>query len=127
MLKKEYKGGDGLNKIKSLLLSRIFIVSVLILIQSIWFVMFMLNLTSESWWIQIVLRAMSIFALILVINRNDNPAYKLAWSIPILAFPILGGLLYGMLGGKKPARRMRIQIDASWKKLSKEIRQEEEV
>ncbi|WP_029504531.1 cardiolipin synthase [Lachnoclostridium phytofermentans] len=116
-----------MRKIKKLLLSRIFIVGVLILIQTVWFITFMLNLTSESWWIQIVLQVLSFIALILVINRNDNPAYKLAWSIPILAFPILGGLLYGMLGGKKPARRMRTQIDASWKRLSKEIMQEKEV
>ncbi len=87
----------------------------------------MLNLTSESWWIQIVLQAMSFIALILVINRNDNPAYKLAWSITILIFPIFGGLLYAMLGGKKPARRMRTQIDASWKRFSKEIKQDEEI
>ncbi|ABX42818.1 cardiolipin synthase [Lachnoclostridium phytofermentans] len=116
-----------MNKIKKILLSRIFIVSVLILIQSIWFITFMLNLTSESWWIQIVLQVMSFIALFLVINRNDNPAYKLAWSIPILLFPIFGGLLYGMLGGKKPARRMRTQIDTSWNRFSQEIKQDEEV
>lgn len=117
----------SMNKIKKILLSRIFIVGVLIIIQIIWFVNFMLNLTSESWWIQILMRGLSFFALIFVINRKDNPAYKLAWSVPILAFPIFGGLLYLMFGGKKPAIRMRTQIDHSWKRLSKEIAQDSTV
>lgn len=29
-----------------------------------------------------------------IINREDNPDYKLAWIIPILVFPVFGGLFY---------------------------------
>lgn len=45
-----------------------------------------------------------------IINKNDNPGYKLAWIVPILAFPLLGGILYLAMGDKKPARKMRKKL-----------------
>ena len=40
----------------------------------------------------------------IVLNRSD-PAYKIAWIIPIMAFPVFGGILYLFLGGNRVSRR----------------------
>lgn len=37
---------------------------------------------------------LSIIVVIYILNKNQNPSYKIAWIIPILALPVLGVLLY---------------------------------
>ncbi len=78
----------------------------------------LMKLTALSRTITFSLQMISIIAILVIINRRDNPAYKLAWVIPILAFPILGGLLYLVIGGKKPARKMRKSLNQSWRKMA---------
>lgn len=42
-----------------------------------------------------------------LINRNDNPAYTVAWLVPMLLLPIFGGLLYLMFGSRRVTKRQR--------------------
>jgi len=50
-------------------------------------------------------------SVLLIINSKSNPAYKIAWIIPILLFPIFGGLFYIFFGrnklSKKEKKRMK--------------------
>ena len=41
-----------------------------------------------------VLQILAVFTIIYIVNCKDNPAFKLAWIIPISAFPVFGTLLY---------------------------------
>lgn len=41
---------------------------------------------------------LSIAAVLWILNDRSNPAYKIAWIIPILVFPIFGGLFYLVFG-----------------------------
>ncbi|GAE87121.1 cardiolipin synthetase [Acetivibrio straminisolvens JCM 21531] len=48
---------------------------------------------------------MSVVAVFWIVNGKSNPSYKIAWIIPILLFPIFGGLFYiFFFGGKKLSR-----------------------
>lgn len=114
-------------KLKKLLFNRIVIVGFLFAIQLGWFCVFLLNLTTESWWINILMQALSVIALLVIINKSENPAYKLAWAVPILVFPLLGGMMYWFFGGKKPARGMQKKLDASAKKTLPLLIQNKEV
>lgn len=49
----------------------------------------------------------SIAVVFWIINSNSNPAYKIAWIIPILIFPIFGGLFYIFFGGNRLSKRLR--------------------
>ena len=40
------------------------------------------------------LTIISLLVVVFIVNRRQNPAYKLTWSIMILAFPLFGGLMY---------------------------------
>lgn len=63
--------------------------------------------------IEWIFRIFSIFVVIYIANKDDNPAYKLAWTIPILLFPIFGGFLYLVLGDKQPAKKLRLKLEKS--------------
>lgn len=46
-------------------------------------------------------------AFIWVLNNKSNPAYKIAWIVPILLFPIFGGLFYIFFGGNRTGQRTK--------------------
>ena len=54
----------------------------------------------------ILCTAISLLAAAYVINKDSNPAIKIAWLIPLLMLPIFGGLLYLMFGGHHKNRRL---------------------
>lgn len=53
---------------------------------------------------------LSFLAVLYILSDRTNPSYKLAWVIPILAFPIFGGILYIMFGGNKLSKRQKAQL-----------------
>lgn len=47
----------------------------------------------------------SLLAILHIISKNGHPDYKIAWIIPIMAMPILGGMLYLLFGGNWASQR----------------------
>lgn len=43
----------------------------------------------------------SIILVFSILNNRSNPSYQLAWLIPVLIFPIFGGIFYWLLGARK--------------------------
>lgn len=54
----------------------------------------------------------TIGAVLYLVNEDSNPAYKIAWLIPIMLFPIFGGLFYLMFGRVRPTRRERQRMES---------------
>ncbi len=54
-----------------------------------------------------LLLLLSVVMLISVVNSDRNPAYKLAWVIPILILPIFGGIFYLLFGTSKVSSRLK--------------------
>ena len=50
---------------------------------------------------------LSVIAVLVIINNKSNPAYKIAWIIPIMLFPIFGGLFYLFFGGNRLSQKLR--------------------
>ena len=50
---------------------------------------------------------MSVAAVLWIVKRHSNPAYKIAWIVPIMLFPVFGGLFYVVFGRNKMSRRSR--------------------
>ena len=42
---------------------------------------------------------LTVLAVIAIIAKPSHPDYKIAWIVPILLFPIFGGMFYLLLGG----------------------------
>lgn len=105
-------------KILKLLQNRIIIVGFLILLQIIWAVSMFTKLMDYSRVLNILLELISFCVLLYIVSKDDNPAYKLAWIIPILLFPIFGGILYLCFGDKRPTKGMRRRMDKAAAKIS---------
>ena len=55
---------------------------------------------------------LSVVEVLIIINRQDDPGYKIAWITLILIFPLFGGLFYLVCGGGKVTRRTREKMGA---------------
>ncbi|MDF9825563.1 cardiolipin synthase [Breznakia sp. PF5-3] len=52
---------------------------------------------------------LSLIVGIYVINRSDNPSYKLSWAVVIIGVPIFGWLLYLIFGAKQVPKALRVR------------------
>ena len=107
-----------INKVLNFISKRVFVIGIIILIQICWGISMLTKLTEYSSILNMVLALLSLMVVLYIISKDDNPAYKLAWIIPILVFPLFGGLLYLLFGDKRPIKRMRIQMDKAAAKIS---------
>lgn len=109
------------------LLSRIGMVSLGILLQ--FFVLF----GSLIWFrdyepvINTVSMVLSWLLVLYVLSLPGNPAYKTAWIILILGFPVLGLSLYLLFGGSRLSKRLRRKMGAIDKTLEDTMTQNETV
>ena len=99
-----------MGKLGRLLSSRLFIVSILILIQISVIVLPMLFLSAYYVPLFLLFEVLSFFISINIVNRNNNPGFKIAWLIPVLCFPVGGALLYLMFGRSHLNRRNREKL-----------------
>lgn len=97
-------------KLFKIFLNRIFIFGFLMVLQIIWIVLFTTTVLASYHWLQPVLSLVSMLVVLWLVNKDENPAYKISWIILILVFPVFGGLLYLMIGNKKPSHRIRRKL-----------------
>ena len=70
-----------ISKILKFLLRRLVFVTVAIILQMIWMTYMVVVIGEYSKAIEWVFRIFSITVVIYIANKDDNPAYKLAWTI----------------------------------------------
>ena len=85
------KGKSGIGRI---LFGRTGVIMLLLLLQlGILFMVFS-RLQQHVIYVYWLFALLSALTAILIINRPGNPAFKLAWMVPITIFPVFGMLLY---------------------------------
>ncbi|MDR5659626.1 cardiolipin synthase [Serpentinicella sp. ANB-PHB4] len=67
---------------------------------------------------------LSLIAFLWVMNSKINPAYKIAWIIPIMMLPIFGGLFYLFIGRGKIKRKTAAKMKAYESLTEKALRDE---
>lgn len=97
-------------KFLKIFLNRIFVFGLLMLLQVIWIIMITSSLLSSYRWLQTILTIVSMLVVLWLVNKEENSAYKISWIILILVFPVFGGLLYLMIGNKKPSKRLKKKL-----------------
>lgn len=98
-------------KIIQVLLSRVVIIALAILIQFIWWVILFRYLTSVSPLFSAFIKYMAVILVLWIVNKKMNPSYKLAWTILILSTPVLGVLVYFLLGQSGVAKKMLLRFE----------------
>lgn len=99
-----------LKKNLNLLSHRVFLVPLIMILQLI-IIFFMIFEFYNYFVIFYVLCAiLSILLVLHIVNSNANPGYKIAWIIPIMAFPIFGLLLYSLFGGNQLSKKQKEKL-----------------
>lgn len=96
-----------MKKLLKFLFSRMFIVGILILVQAVTLGLVIWKLSEYFVYVYAAFALLSILVVLYILNRKDNPSYKLAWVIPILLFPVFGGLFYLAFGGNQLTKKMK--------------------
>ena len=60
--------------------------------------------------IAIISYFISIIMVLILAKRDKTAAYKVAWIIVIMAFPIVGGVIYLLFGNSRPTRRVAAHV-----------------
>lgn len=96
-----------LKKLLKLIFNRIFYIVFALLVQLGWLFMMAWKLAAYSKYISIGITAISIIAVLWILNKKINPSYKLGWTMLILVFPVFGLLLYILFGKSRIAQKIQ--------------------
>ncbi|MDD6024138.1 MAG: cardiolipin synthase [Oscillospiraceae bacterium] len=102
-------------------------VGISIVAQCIFFALMIWYFQGINEWLYVLLLVLSAAATLFIISKNTNPAYKIAWVVPILLFPVFGGLFYLMLGGNRLSKRQRKKMNSVEKNLRQHLPQNPEI
>lgn len=80
-------------KILHFLFNRLTIILLLVFLQITLFIL-MITYVSSFWQWNVIFTILSITIVMGLISKDDNPTYRMAWIIPILIFPVVGGAFY---------------------------------
>ena len=95
-----------------LLFQRVVVVSLCILVQVAALALGVGVLSEYYRWLRIVLSVFAWLAVIVIVSNRTDPGYKIAWIIPILAFPVFGISFYLLFGGNRLSRRLKRRMHA---------------
>ena len=95
------------------LFSRVVLVSLAIAIQLAWLFFILFYLSAYYLPIALFFNLLSLAAVVFIINRPGNPQVKMAWVVPILVFPLFGGVIFLISGGKGPKKKLLRALDES--------------
>ncbi len=93
--------------------SRVVLVSLGIAIQLAWLFFILFYLSAYYLPISILLNIVSLMVVLFIVKRSGNPQVKMAWIVPILVFPLFGGVIFLLSGGKGPKKKIRRALDRS--------------
>ncbi len=82
-----------MNHLLRMILSRTSLILLLLLAQIVFFFL-LIQYVAQFKYITTALYIISVIIVIYLITREENPAFKLSWIIPILIFPLFGGIFY---------------------------------
>lgn len=108
-------------------LNRVVITALLVLLQVVFFLLVLSRWGNYYLWFSFALRFITIWAVIYIIWRPSNPAVKLAWVVPILMFPLFGGVLYLFFGHVIVPRKLRESMERTDELVKKSLMQREPV
>lgn len=114
-------------KIFKFINNRVFITGTLLLIQIVWFLLFLIKLSNYSIIISILFTLISLLMVLYIVVKDENSSYKISWIILISALPLFGGLFYLIFGNKRPSQGMRLLLDKEHKESIKMLNFSEDI
>lgn len=100
-----------MQKLIRILFSRVVLVGTAIFIQALTLIIVIWKFSNYFVYFYAICTLISVLAVFGILNGKSNPTYKIAWIIPILVFPIFGGLFYLMFGGNHSSKRNKFKME----------------
>lgn len=104
------------NKFLRLIFSRVFVFAVLILAQLVLITGVVLALAAKGTFVYSVLMFFSLLIILWLFSTDLNPSYKMAWTIMIMGFPLVGAFYFLFW--------QRVKISRGKRKLLRDIYEE---
>ena len=95
---------------------------ILLVLQFAFILLTFTTLSSVSAYVRIVFSWLAIFLAFVIINTNENPEYKLAWIVPLIAMPVFASVLYLMLNNQYSSRRLKAKYAKKLRETKKYLR-----
>ena len=99
--------------------------TTIILMLLVQFTIILLTFNTLSWmsnYVRVVFSGLAIFLAFVIINTNENPAYKLAWIVPLIAFPVFTSVLYLILNNQYSSRTLKTKYAKKCEETKKFLR-----
>ena len=96
-----------MRKFLRFLTQRVVLTALLIVIQALLLFGIIWKLNNYFVYFYAASVLLSLLLTLRIINNKSNPAFKIAWLIPILLFPVLGGLVYLVFGSDRTGKYIR--------------------
>ena len=93
-------------QITKTLFGRMFLVGLALILQFGWILLTVVTLDNRYPIVSILIQIASVLAVLWIVSKDINPAYKLAWTILILAMPVAGTVIYFLFGKSRLARSL---------------------
>ncbi len=116
-----------MKKIKKFLSGRATIVALAILVQLCWLLSFLYGFQARYTFFNTAIGIVAIFVVLLIVNKRSNLSYKLAWTVVILAVPIVGLLVYFIFGRSELTRPTRKRMEAINFEMQQELPKHQEL
>lgn len=108
-------------------LNRVVITALLVLLQIAFFLVMLIRWGNYYLWVSMVLRFITFWAVIYIIWKPNNPAVKLAWIVPILIFPLFGGVMYVLFGHVIIPKKLKESMERTDKLVKRDLVQDEKI
>lgn len=97
------------------LLGRVLFVAIAILSQVLWIIFAVMVLRGKYQILAGLIEVFSVAAVLVLVGKDINPAYKLAWAILILAVPVAGAVIYFLFGKSWMEKELQARLDKEYK------------
>ena len=116
-----------MRKLLKIFTSRVVVVGLALLVQLSWYLLFLNRLANYSIVVNGFFRVLSVIILLYLIRKDENSAYKIAWMILIMMIPLLGGILYVMIGNKKPGKKLAAKMAVVKDSMTDALKKNEDI
>ena len=104
---KYYKRRKKPKKLLNIVFSQKTTIILLLLLQFMLIFSTFTHLTEHYTYLHILFTTIAVGLAVYILNTQQNPAYKMAWLIPLLALPVFSTVLYLLLANQPYKRKVR--------------------
>ena len=89
------------NKFRQVFIWKILVLVMLLIMQIMLLMLVYIKLSQYIFYWRTFALLLTMFVILYIVNKQENPAYKLAWVVLIMISPLTGGILYIYLAGNR--------------------------